>query len=112
MDRDEMNQTIIETVKRARMEQNILTVNTFEAEQLFDLRAEAVAWTGIRSGDIVAFETIEITITYTLRPCYDFGFNGQLREVVTDREERVLSSVSYKLRKRQGRLMWDDSWLI
>ena len=97
-----MPQTTTRTI-RAVMGNHVITQATFEAEQLLALNPDALDHLGMRRGDEVTFETVDVTVTTELTKEYRYGYTGQTVERIKTRTEQVVATDTRKLWKTKGR---------
>ena len=75
---------------RAEMDE-ILVFEWPHAEDILALNPETIEWLGLKRGATFVFRTVEIVAEIEMVPEYRYGFDGNERETVTSRSERLVS---------------------
>lgn len=104
----ETEQTITFTEYRVRTEWEIIASIAWDTESIKRCDKEMLDWTGLKVGDIVFFETAEVTKVIRTRREWGRGFNGELVPRVISRAETVTESKRFKLVRRKDGLHWKE----
>jgi len=94
-----MTGTIEYQEQRAIVNNTIITMATPDAVAIRNLSEGAIRYHGLRIGDSVTFETVQVTKTITDVKEHRYGFDGQYKKVGSDKKVVVLKSETLKLCK-------------
>ena len=91
------------TTRQVIVKNTVITSTEHDVEQLLNLDERMIEWHGLRRGDFLTIETVEVTFDIVERKEYRYGFDGLKRECQENRKERVIATETRKLWKTKAR---------
>lgn len=87
-----MSKTVVTTNTQIELVgDSILMSDERDAIKLLACDAEAIKWHRLGRGSVLIFRKVEVTAVIEMIAEWRWGFNGQKRETITNRKERIIT---------------------